>query len=108
MCSLVVLLGGSADKSGSMSYAVLTLVWLVDFLTLVNLELTFLPGMIRIHSSIRVSSGPRHQAESESDSESAAFARSSSFLEGDLWYSLNFMPIVSHAHDGRHPLYFLL
>ena len=85
MCSLVVLLGGSADKSGSMSYAVLTLVWLVDFLTLVNLELTFLLGLIRIHSSILVSSGPRRQAKSESDSESAPFARSSSFLEGNLW-----------------------
>ena len=91
-----------------MAYAVLTLVWLVDFLTLVNLELTFLPGLIRIHSSVLVSSGPRRQAETESDSKSSAFARLSSFLEVNLWYSLNFMPILSHPHAGRHPLYFLL
>ena len=83
--SLVGLLGGSAEKSGSMAYVVLTLVWQVNCLTLVNLELTFLPGLTIIHSSILVSSDPRRHPESKSDSESAVFARSLSSLEGNLW-----------------------
>ena len=83
--SLVGLLDGSAEKLGSMAYVVLTLVWQVNCLTLVNLELTFLPGLTRIHSSILVSSDPRRHPESESDSESDAFTRSLSSLEESLW-----------------------